>query len=277
MLKFTKTSLLTAALLATSLSASDILVSVNGKNITKQDAEQLVATQAPQTTFAKLDPNQQKVVLGQLIEEVLFTELALKEGIDKKPEFQRNMEKLKDRLLLSMWMKTQMDNAIVSDSEAKDFYEKNRDKFLGKASAHARHILVKTKKEAEEIIAVLKPLKGDALKEKFVELAKEKSTGPTGLKGGDLGTFTKEQMVPEFADAVWTLENGQITQQPVQTQFGFHVIYLEEKTIAKPTPYKEVKESIINSLKQKQFGEKIAEIAKELKKKAKIDDMTATK
>jgi parvulin-like peptidyl-prolyl isomerase len=277
MLKLTKTSLLAAAILATSLSASDILVTVNGKNITKQDAEQLVATQAPQMTFAKLDPNQQKVVVGQLIEEVLFTELALKEGIDKKPEFQRNMEKLKDRLLLSMWMKTQMDNAIVSDSEAKDFYDKNRDKFLGKDSAHARHILVKTKQEAQEIIDVLKSLKGEALKAKFIELAKEKSTGPTGPKGGDLGTFTKEQMVPEFSDAVWTLEKGQITKEPVQTQFGFHVIYLEEKTTAKPTPYKEVKEGIINSLKQKQFGEKITEIAKELKKKAQIQEMTTTK
>ncbi|MCO4845788.1 MAG: peptidylprolyl isomerase [Sulfurovum sp.] len=167
-----------------------------------------------------------------------------------------------------------MDNAIVSDSEAQAFYEKNAAKFMEEATMHARHILVATEKDAQDIIDTLKPLNGEALKAKFIALAKSKSTGPSSKSGGDLGTFTKGQMVPEFSKAVLALENGQTTTAPVKTQFGYHVIYLETKTTAKPTPYEKVKNKIITSLKQQQFTVKIKEVAKELKSKAKIVDMT---
>ena len=275
MLKLAKTSLLAVAVMATSVVASDILVTVNGKNITKQDAQAFVSASAPQANFMELAPDEKKMVTERLVEKVLFTELAAQEGIDKKPEFKRNMEKIKDELLVNMWMKEQMDNAIVSESEAKAFYDKNADKFMEKASMHARHILLENEKDAQDIIDTLKPLKGEALKAKFIELAKAKSTGPSGPNGGDLGTFNKGQMVPEFSKAVWALENGQITTKPVKTQFGYHVIYLETKTEAKPASYAKVKDKIITSLKQQQFTVKIKEVAKELKSKAKIVDMTA--
>ena len=274
MVKLAKTSLLAVALLATSVIASDILVTVNGKNITKQDAEAFVSASAPNAHFSQLDQAQQNMIKERLVEKALFTELARKEGIDKKPEFMQNMEKIKEELLVNMWMKSQMDNAVVSDSEAKEFYDKNSKRFMQKASVHARHILVKTEKEAQAIIDELKSLDGEALKAKFIELAKEKSTGPSGSKGGDLGNFSKGQMVPAFSTAVWALDTGKITTKPVKTQFGYHVIYLEGKSDAKPTPYERVKDKIIASLKQKQFSTKIAEVAKELKSKAKIVDFS---
>jgi len=275
MLKLAKTSLLAVAVMATSVVASDILVTVNGKNITKQDAEQFVAAAQPNAHFMQLDKAQQNMIKERLVEKVLFTELAKKEGVDKNPEFIKNMEKIKEELLVNMWMKMQLESAIVSDSEAKEFYEKNKAKFQQPESVQARHILVKTDKDAEAIIEDLKSLKGDALKAKFIELAKSKSTGPSGPKGGDLGTFTKGQMVPEFSKAVWELKEGSITVKPVKTQFGYHVILLEKKNDAQPVSYEKVKEKIILSLKQKQFAGKIAEMAKELKSKAKIVDMTA--
>ncbi|SFV50468.1 Peptidyl-prolyl cis-trans isomerase PpiC [hydrothermal vent metagenome] len=274
MLKLAKTSLLAVAVMATSVVASDILVTVNGKNITKQDAEAFVNASAPNAHFSQLAPAQQNMIKERLVEKALFTELAKKEGIDKKPEFQKNMEKIKQELLVNMWMKSQMDNAVVSDSEAKEFYDKNSKKFMQKASVHARHILVKTEKEAQAIIDELKSLDGEALKAKFIELAKAKSTGPSGPKGGDLGNFSKGQMVPAFSKAVWGLDVGKITTKPVKTQFGYHVIYLEGKSDAKPVPYEQVKNKIIASLKQKQFSTKIAEVAKELKSKAKIVDLS---
>ncbi len=272
MLKLAKTSLLAVAVMATSVVASDILVTVNGKNITKQDAETFVNASSPNAHFSQLDKAQQSMIQERLVEKALFTELAKKEGVDKKPEFIRNMAKIKDELLVNMWMKMQMENAIVSDSEAKEFYDKNAKKFMQEASVHARHILVKEEKEAQEIIDTLAPLKDKALQEKFIELAKAKSTGPSGPKGGDLGNFSKGQMVPEFSKAVWALKVGQVTTKPVKTQFGYHVIYLENKTEAKPASYEQVKEKIIMSLKQKQFTAKITEVAKELKSKAKIVD-----
>ncbi len=270
MLKLAKTSLFTVAMMATALTASDILVTVNGKNITKQDAEAFVTASAPQAQFAKLDKSQQDMVVDRLVEKRLFTELAEKEGIEKKPEFQRNMDKIKEELLVNMWMKEQMDNVVVSDSEAKEFYDKNLDKFKEKATVHARHILVKDEKEAQAITDELKTLKGEALKTKFIELAKTKSTGPSGPKGGDLGSFTKGQMVPEFSKAVWNLKVGEVTSKPVKTQFGYHIIYLEDKKEASSVPYEQVKEKIVTSLKQQQFAKKIEEVAKELKSKAKI-------
>ncbi len=274
MLKLAKTSLLAVAVMATSVVASDILVTVNGKNITKQDAETFVNASSPNKHFSQLDAAQQNMIQERLVEKALFTELAKKEGVEKNPEFIRNMAKIKDELLVNMWMKMQMDNAIVSDSEAKEFYDKNADKFMEKDSVHARHILVKEEKEAQSIIDTLAPLKGKALKEKFIELAKAKSTGPSGPKGGDLGSFSKGQMVPEFSKAVWALKVGTITTKPVKTQFGYHVIYLENKTEAKPASYEQVKEKIIMTLKQKQFAAKITEVAKELKSKAKIIDLS---
>jgi len=275
MLKLAKTSLLAVAVMATSVVASDVLATVNGKNITKQDAEQFVAAASPQAHFSQLDAAQQNMIKQRLIEKVLFTELAKKEGIENTPEFKAAIEKIKEELLVNVWMKKQLDATLVSDSEAKEFYEKNKEKFKQPESVTASHILVKTAEEAKAIINELKPLKGAELKEKFVALAKAKSTGPSGPKGGSLGTFTKGQMVPEFAKAVWALKDGTITLEAVKTQFGYHIIYLEKKNAPVALPYDAVKDKIIASLKQKQFAVKVAEVAKELKSKAKIVDMSA--
>jgi len=275
MVKIIKTSLVAAALLTSSLVASDILATVNGKNVTKQDAEAFVNATSPNAHFAQLDPAQQNMIKERLIEKVLFMELAEKEGIEKDPEFKTAMEKIKDELLVNLWMKKQLDSIIVSDSEAKEFYEKNKDKFMQKETVHARHILVPDEKTAKEIINELKGLKGNELKVKFIELAKAKSTGPSAPKGGDLGNFAKGQMVPEFSKAVWALKEGQITIKPVKTQFGYHIIFLEDKTEVKTVPYDKVKDQIIVSLKQQEFAKKVAAIAKELKSKAKIVDNMA--
>jgi len=273
MLKLAKTSLLAVAVMATSVVASDILVTVNGKNITKQDAEAFVSATAPNAHYSQLSPEQKALVKKTLVEKVLLSELAKKEGIDKMPEFKKNLEKIANELMVNMWMKKQMDSAVVSDSEAKAFYDKNKEKFMMPETVHARHILVKSEKEAQSIINTLKGLKGDKLKEKFIELAKKKSTGPSGPKGGDLGNFKKGQMVPAFSKAVWALKPGEITTKPVKTQFGYHVIYLEAKNPAQAVPYETVKDKIIATLKQQEFAKKIAEIAKELTSKAKIVDM----
>jgi len=275
MVKIIKTSLVAAALMASSLVASDILATVDGKNITKQDAEAFVNATSPNAHFSQLNPAQQKMITERLIEKALFTELAKKEGIEKEPEFKEALSKIKDELLVNLWMKKQLDSIIISNSEAKEFYDKNKDKFVQKETVHARHILVPDEKTAQKIINELKGLKGKALQTKFIELAKAKSKGPSAPKGGDLGNFAKGQMVPEFSKAVWGLKKGQITLKPVKTQFGYHVIYLEDKTAAQPVPYDKVKNQIIASLKQQEFAKKVAAIAKELKSKAKIIENAA--
>ena len=275
MLKMAKTSILAVAVMATSIVASDILVTVNGENITKQDAEQFVKLSAPKASYAQLEKEQQDMIKTRLIQKVLFKELAEKEGIENKPEFKEAMKSIKKELLVNVWMKVQLDNTIVSDGEAKEFYDKNQDKFMQAATLTAKHILVKTKEDAEAIIADMKDLKDDDLKAKFVELAKSKSTGPSAPKGGDLGTFTSKQMVPEFSKAAEELDDGTITTAPVKTQFGFHIIYLEKKNPSTTVSYDLVKDQIVLRLKQQQFAKKIEEIAKELESKATIVDASA--
>ncbi|MBL0721758.1 MAG: peptidylprolyl isomerase [Sulfurovum sp.] len=270
MKKLIQISAITATVMITSLVASDVLAVVDGKNITKQDAQSFVKATAPQASFKQLPANQQQMVTERLVERVLFLKASKKDEIEKSAEFEENLKKLQDELLVSLWMKKQMENAIVSDSESKDFYTKNPDKFKVPATVRARHILVPDEKTAKEVIEKLKSLKGDKLKDKFIELAKAESKGPTSTKGGDLGSFAKGQMVPEFDEAVFKLKKGEITLVPVKTQFGFHVIYLEDTQASSIVAYKDVKDKIVQSLKQKQFQEKLTEVAKELKSKAKI-------
>jgi peptidyl-prolyl cis-trans isomerase C len=265
---------LTAGLLSTGLIASDILATVNGKNITKEDANLFINAAGSKETYTSLDANNQKMVVERLIERELFVEAAKKEGIEKQAEYKESLHKLQEELMVSLWMKEQLKNAVVSDSEAKEFYQANLEKFKIPKSVHARHVLLENEKDAQAIIDALKGKKGDALAEAFIEAAKSKSTGPTGPKGGDLGSFSKGQMVPEFEEAAFALNVGEITKAPVKTQFGYHVIYVEEKSAETTTPFDEVKERIVQTLKQKQFQTKLAEVTKELRSKAKIEIKT---
>ena len=159
MFKLAKTSLLVAAM-SLSLSASDVLVTVNGTNITKQDAQTFVTatTNSPTVKYENLKPEEQEMIKERLIEKFLFGTLAKEEGIENDPEFKKSLEIIKSELMLNVWMKKQMENVVVSDSEAKDFYDKNQDKFIQEATLHARHILLENKKDAEDVINTLKSL-----------------------------------------------------------------------------------------------------------------------
>jgi len=278
-MKLVKSSLIVASMLLTSLNASSVVATVNGKNITQEDASMFVQVSAPQSTFESLNNAQKKMVVERLVERELFIEAAKKEGVEKKPEFAEHLAKIKDEILVNLWMQDQMNNTIVSNSEAKDFYDKNKEKYKVPQKAKAKHILVKTEDEAKKIISELKALKGEALKKKFVELAKSKSVGPSKVNGGDLGEFSAKQMVPEFSKATFALKDGTITTAPVKTQFGFHVIYLEKLIPESTIKFDDVKENIIQQLKQQQFNTKITEVSKELKSKAKITivDLNKTK
>ena len=259
--------------MSTSLMASDILAEVNGVKITKAEANDFIhraQPNQPALSFDTLPQKDRQAIVKRLVERELFAEAAQKAGIDKDPAFLEALKKAKEELMIRQWMKKQFESTIVSESEAKAFYQKHLDKFKIPEQVHARHILVKSEKKAQEIIDRLKGLKGDALKKKFIELAKSESTGPTGPKGGDLGYFSKEQMVLPFAKAAFALKKGEITTKPVKTQFGWHVIYLEDRKAARQVPFEQVKERIIQALKQKNFAAKMEKEVNVLKKQAKI-------
>ena len=258
------------ALGTVSLSAADTLATVNGTPVTTEDANIYVAQTQQGARFDTLTADQKKMIVDRLIERVLFIDQAKKEGIEKDPEYQRLLARDKEELMVRTWITKQFENTVISDSEAKAYFDKHPDEFKVPAQVHARHILLKDEKGAKDVLAQLQGLKGDALKKRFIELAKAKSTGPTGPKGGDLGFFAPGQMVKPFNDAVFAMKKGGLSAKPVKTQFGYHVIYAEDIKPAKTVPYKEAKDRIIGMLKQKTFSAKMAKMAASLKSKSKI-------
>ena len=155
-------------------------------------------------------------------------------------------------------------NVKVTEEEMKQYYEENKDDYKEPETVRARHILVKTEEEAKKIIEAL-----DA-GEDFAELAKAHGLDGTKDRGGDLGYFSYEEIVPEFSAAAVALEVGQYTKEPVQTQFGYHVIKLEERNEEKQYTLEEVKDSVQLAI----LSEKAAssqEIIQDLLKKAKFD------
>jgi peptidyl-prolyl cis-trans isomerase C len=132
--------------------------------------------------------------------------------------------------------------ARITDAAVQDAYQAHLAANPPAEELSARHILVETEEAAREVIALLD---GGA---DFVELAKERSTGPSGPKGGDLGYFTADQMVPEFSQAAAALEPGGYTSEPTKTQFGWHVIKLEDRRTSAPAPFEEIENQLREAL-----------------------------
>ncbi len=251
-----------------SLFASETLATVNDWNITKQEVNEFVIKSIPGMNYDSLTKFQKKAVVNQMIERRLYLEDAKKMSIEKNPLYQEALEKLKENLLLDFWMKEKVEEIAISDAAARRYYRASIDKFTQPASVKVRHILVTTEKEAIMIISELNHSKN--IHKKFIELAKSESTGPSSKNGGELDWFVYDQMVPEFSEAAFSLKKGEITTQPVKTQFGYHVIYLEDKKEKSLIPYEKVKPKIVKALRLARFKIKLENLSKKLKKTADI-------
>ena len=257
---------LSLALLTSTLSAKTF-ATVNGQNIEDSDIAAILSV-VPGATFDKLGKEEQKKVVEQAVEKRLLAGKAMKSGIEKDKLYLDTLEKMKKDLALEIWMKKQFEAQKVSDADLKAFYKKNAKMFKQPASVKAKHILVKSEGEAKKLIASLEKAKNK--KETFVKLAKEKSTGPSGPSGGELGWFDASKMVKPFADAAFALKKGTYTKKPVKTQFGYHVVFVEDKKEAQNVPFEKAKANIEQSLKVQKFQEHMKKVAKELKSKADI-------
>ena len=261
------TSIIATITLATSsVSASDVLATVNGDKITKQDVAILLGN--PNIDFNSLPKKNKNQILDQIINNKLLTDKAVKSGVEKDAEYKESLEKLKRDLALRVWLKKESKNVKVSENEMKNYYNKNKAQFKVPATLEARHILTKTENEAKDIIKTLD--KSSNKKDKFIELAKTKSVGPSGPQGGYLGKFPENKMVPEFSKAAKALKAGSYSKTPVKTQFGYHVIYLENKEAEKPLSYDNIKNRIKQVLLQEKFKNFLESEANKLRDKAKI-------
>jgi peptidyl-prolyl cis-trans isomerase C len=189
-----------------------------------------------------------------------------KQNLQDDSAVKRRLAQLEDQLIYQAYAE-KIVNAKATDARLKEAYDKYVKEHKGEEEVRASHILVKTEQEAKEIIARLE--KG----EDFAKLAKEKSTDPSKAQNsGDLGFFTREQMVKEFADAAYAMKPGEISKAPVKTQFGWHVIRLNEKRTQPAPAFEEVKDQLKQELAQTIAGEEI----NRLRDGAKIERFDAT-
>ena len=199
---------------------NDVVAKVGTHTITKGDLDQATGRLAKQ--FANVPAEQRRGrILDALIDFSVLAQQAKAEGIDKDADVARTIDYLRIQALHNAYFSKKVQPGIT-DETLKARYEEQVASATPEKEVHARHILVKTVEEAQ---AIIKELDGGA---DFIELAKAKSTGPSGPQGGDLGFFGKGRMVPEFEKAAFVMEAGTYTKTPVKTQFGFHVLKVDE-------------------------------------------------
>jgi peptidyl-prolyl cis-trans isomerase C len=250
-----------AAPAAADASAAPSVAVVNGVAIPRADYDAFLKNLLQgKPVPPDLTAEQKNQVLDELITMQLVSTQALKDGVDKDPEVAANLDVLRMRILSDGESQRFLKGKEPTDAELHAEYDGDITA-MDKTEYHARHILVATKEKAEQLI---KKLKGGA---KFEDVAKAESTDNSKTSGGDLGWFTATRMVKPFADAVKALKKGETTPEPVQTQYGWHIIQLEETREVTPPPFEQVKAQVTKSVIQK----KLVAYVEDMKKTAKID------
>ena len=250
-------SFLALALLAAPVRADDkVLAKVNGAEIKQSDVTMAEEELAP--SLAQMDPaTKDENVLAFLIDMKIVAKAAEDKKVADTEEFKKRLTFTRNRLLMDSLL-AQEGKAATTDAAMKQVYEDASKQIAGEQEVHARHILVETEDDAKAVKAELD--KGAD----FAELAKKKSKDPGASDGGDLGFFTKEQMVPEFSAVAFALEPGKISD-PVKSQFGWHIIKVEEKRNRKPPEFDQVKgqiETYVTRKAQAEYVGKLREAAK---------------
>ncbi|MGW8228158.1 MAG: peptidyl-prolyl cis-trans isomerase [Gammaproteobacteria bacterium] len=253
-------SLLVAATLpVTGFTADESVAVVNGKPISQKTYDFYLRQLQAERPNANLAGNRQ-LIINELVNRELLYQDAVKKKLDKDPEVAFAL----DQLRMNTMIQANVGKIAAGMNITDDMLKKEYDEKIAKADISeykARHILLKTEDDAK---AVIKELDNGAV---FSDVAKAKSTGPTGPDGGDLGWFKAGQMVPSFAQALTQMQKGTYSKQPVQTQFGWHVILLEDTRKATPPKFEDVKPQLANMMR----GQQINAYIENLRKSAKVD------
>src|SRR5262245_33716185 len=253
-----------AVIAQTPAPASDpVVAKVNGVEIHESDvalAEEEVGASLPQDATPEARRN---YLITHLIDMILLSRAAEEQGVSGSDDFKRRFAAMRTKLLAGLMLR-QIAQKNVSEQAMHKVYDDAVKQMGDEQEVRARHILVESEDQAKAILADLK--KGTD----FAVLAKQKSKDPAAAEGGDLGYFTKDQMVPEFADVAFKLDKGQISD-PVKTAFGWHIIKVEDKR-KKPVPtYDQVKDQLATVVVQQSQ----ADLVNKLRNQAKIERTNA--
>ncbi|MFM8332532.1 MAG: peptidylprolyl isomerase [Candidatus Methylumidiphilus sp.] len=244
--------------------SADAAATVNGKAISKNAVRSLISDIEKQSGEQNVPEDK---AVESLISRELLRQEAEKKGMQKTPSVQGRLENVTRDVLAQAAVEAFRKTITITDEEARKEYD---EKVAGAdlTEFKARHILLETEQEANDVLAKLK--KGG----KFPDLAKKLSKDPSAKQnGGDLGWFNPQQMVPEFTTAVAALKNGEISSAPVQSKFGWHVIQREDSRKGEPPAFDTVKEQIRNVMVTQQLQKHV----EDLKKAAKIENSAAKK
>ncbi|MCO5145570.1 MAG: peptidylprolyl isomerase [Aquamicrobium sp.] len=229
-----------------------VVATINGEPVTETDLS--IAMTDLNEQFAQLPDDQRRAAaLSAIIEIRLLAAEAEKAGLADGDEFVRRMTLLRQRALHSAFIDKEVAGA-VTDEAVRARYDKQVAETPPVNEIRARHIIVETREEAEAIIKELEA-GGD-----FEALAKEKSKDGAAAQGGDLGYFTEGRMVPEFEQAAFALNVGDYSKEPVQTQFGWHVIKVEDKRVQQPPAFEQVAEQFRALLLREAYFAKVTEL-----------------
>jgi len=227
-------------------SKSPTLATVNGTAISQRTVD-MIAKQGASSGRPDT-PETRAAIIDRLALQMVIAEEAVKKGLDKSPEVTEQVDMIKQSVLANAYVQDFIKNNPVSDEALKAEYERIKATVTG-TEYKARHILVEKESEAKDIIARLKKDPGA-----FAKLAMEKSKDPgSKANGGELGWFDPRGMVPEFSAAASKLEKGKFTETPVRTQYGYHVILLEDTRPNQAPPLDEVKPQLTQQLQQQSW------------------------
>jgi peptidyl-prolyl cis-trans isomerase C len=240
-----------------------VVAKVNGQEIKRSDvsvAIQNLPTQYQSMPFEALF----LPVLNRLIEGHLLAGAAEKAKVGDEPDVKRRVAFARDRILQDVYLNREVEKGLT-DAKLRAFYDKQVKEQPPAEEVRARHILVKTEDEAKAALAEI--TKGAD----FAEVAKKRSTDGSAAQGGDLGYFTADQMVPEFSKAAFELKKGEVSKAPVKSQFGFHLIKVEDKRTQKMPTFEESKDELRSALAQ-EVAQGVVDV---LRKDAKIETFDA--
>lgn len=238
---------------------SHVMAVIDGKDITAGQLDELALEINP--NLARLPDEQRRVmVLKAYLDMQALAKAAIQEGIDKSEAYNKRMAVMRDNVLQQLYFKQAIVDKI-SDSDLEDLYKKEVAALPKEDEVKARHILVKTSKEAEAIIKRLN--KGES----FEEVAKKNSTDGSAAVGGDLGYFSHGQMVKSFEDAAFSLKVGEYTKKPVESPFGWHIIKVEDRRLKEPPVFDDVKEMLRTQLIKEHYQKLIADLRSKLEVK----------
>ena len=226
---------------------------VDGQELYVRDVRSAFRSLPPQTQqagFEQVYPG----LLELLIQQLVLTNRGLEAGLDETDEAKDLLELAKKRIVYDMFLRDQI-RSRVTETQLRSAYDAWLAQNPPQEQVRASHILVETEDDARKVIALIGQGRD------FAELAKEFSTGPSGPRGGDLGFFSRGQMVPSFSDAAFGLQPNQYTADPIQTQFGWHVIYVAEKRTTSTRSFEEMRPLFLRQAEEELAESVSAEIA----------------